>query len=223
MCRTYNGYDINGLGFQKDGRGNLAPVTIILPTLAIEANRDVESFMKLLNTKIDEAKDMLLERYRYMCKQSPKSAKFMYENNTVAGYIKKQGIESALRHGTLAIGQIGLAETLQLLVGCDQTEEKGMQFAKRIEQLFKDKCKKFKEQYKLNFGVYMSPAENLCYTAMTKFKKKYGIIEGVSAYKKDYSKKNIMKKMKEIADTEHLVITNKEIENFLEGMFDEEK
>ena len=103
-CRTYNGYDINGLGFQKDGRGNLAPVTIILPTLAMEANRDVESFMKLLNTKIDEAKDMLLERYRYMCKQSPKSAKFMYENNTVAGYIKKQGIESALRHGTLAVG-----------------------------------------------------------------------------------------------------------------------
>lgn len=119
--------------------------------------------------------------------------------------------------------QLGLAETLQLLVGCDQTTKEGMGLAKRIEQLFKDKCKGFKEQYKLNFGVYMSPAENLCYTAMTKFKEKYGIIEGVSAYKKDYSKKNIMKKMKEIADTEHLVITNKEIENFLEGMFDEEK
>lgn len=180
MCRTYNGYDINGLGFQKDGRGNLAPVTIILPTLAMETNRNVESFMKLLNTKIDEAKDMLLERYRYMCKQSPKSAKFMYENNAVAGYIKEQGIESALRHGTLAIGQIGLAETLRILIGKDQTTKEGMELAKRIEWLFKDKCKGFKEQYKLNFGVYMSPAENLCYTAMTKFKEKYGIIKDVS-------------------------------------------
>lgn len=180
MCRTYNGYDINGLGFQKDGRGNLAPVTIILPTLAMEANRNKEQFLTLLEQKINEAKDMLIERYEYLCKQSPESAKFMYENNTMAGYIPEEGIESALKHGTLAIGQLGLAETLQLLINCDQTEEKGMQLAKRIEQLFKDKCNQFKKDYKLNFGVYMTPAENLCFTAMTKFKEKYGIIKNVS-------------------------------------------
>ena len=55
-----------------------------------------------------------------------------------------------------------------------------MELAKRIEQLFKDKCALFKELYKLNFGVYYTPAENLCYTAMTKFKAKYGEIENVS-------------------------------------------
>ena len=179
-CRTYNGYDINGLGFQKDGRGNLAPVTIILPTLAMEANKDIEKFILLLDTKLNEAKDMLIERYEYMCKQSFESARFMYENNTMMGYNPKEGIRSALKHGTLAIGQVGLAETLQLLVNCDQTEEKGMQLAKRIEQLYKDRCDEFKEKYKLNFGVYMTPAENLCFTAMTKFKEKYGVIPKVS-------------------------------------------
>ena len=53
--------------------------------------------------------------------------------------------------------QIGLAETLQLLIGCDHTTEKGMKLAKQIEQLFKDKCAQFKEKYKLNFGVYYTP------------------------------------------------------------------
>ena len=183
-CRTANGADINaepGTNPQtKDGRGNLAPVTIILPTLAMEAGRDVEQFMALLNTKLYEAKDMLLERYKGMCAQSPDAAKFMYENGTMLGYHPEQGIESALKHGTLVIGQIALAETLQLLIGTDHTTPEGMKLAKRIEQLFKDRCNEFKQKYHLNFGVYYTPAENLCYTAMKKFKEKYGEIENVS-------------------------------------------
>lgn len=76
--------------------------------------------------------------------------------------------------------QIGLAETLQILIGEDQTTPDGMKLAKQIEQLFKDRCAEFKEKYKLNFGVYYTPAENLCHTAMKKFKEKYGIIPNVS-------------------------------------------
>lgn len=179
-CRTSNGMDINGLGQQKDGRGNICPVTIILPTLAMEAGKDVEKFMTLLDTKIHEAKDMLLERFEWICSQSADSAKFMYENNIMAGYKPEEGIRSALSHGTLAIGQLGLAETLEILIGCNHTNPKGMELAKRIEQLFKTRCAEFKEKYKLNFGVYFSPAENLCYTAMKKFKIKYGVIPKVS-------------------------------------------
>ena len=85
------------------------------------------------------------------------SAKFMYENNTMAGYVPEEGIRSALKHGTLAIGQLGLAETLEILIGENQTTEKGMGLAKQIEQMFKDRCRLFKETYKLNFGVYFTP------------------------------------------------------------------
>lgn len=193
-CRTANGYDINGFGQLKDGRGNICPVTIIMPTLAMEAkekyNTDVmmdrndksviDIFFDILDEKIHEAKDMLIERFEYICSQNPASAKFMYENNVMAGYIPEEGIRSALRHGTLAIGQLGLAETLEILVGCNHTSVKGMDLAKRIEALFKQRCTEFKEEYKLNFGVYYTPAENLCYTAMKKFKDKYGIIPKVS-------------------------------------------
>lgn len=179
-CRTYNGYDINGMGQTKDGRGNICPVTIILPTLAMEANRDVEKFMTLLDKKIHEAKDMLLERFEWICSQPAEAAKFMYENGTMEGYIPEEGIRSALRHGTLAIGQLGLAECLQALISTDQTTEEGMVLAKRIESLFQKRCDEFKHQYSLNFGVYYTPAENLCYKAMKAFKKKYGIIHNVS-------------------------------------------
>lgn len=182
-CRTYNGYDINadpGVNPQtKDGRGNICPVTIILPTLAMEANKKIEPFMELLDKKIHEAKDMLIERYNYIISQNPASAQFMYENNIMLGYDGKN-IESAMKHGTLAVGQLGLAETLRILIGKDQTTEEGMQLAKRIEQLFKDRCSEFKKEYKLNFGVYFSPSENLCYTAMKKFQKKYGKIKDIS-------------------------------------------
>jgi len=187
-CRTANGFDINGFGQLKDGRGNICPVTIIMPTLAMQAKemfnneydeRISDVFLELLDTKIHEAKDMLIERFQYIASQSPDSAKFMYENGTMEGYDGKD-IISALKHGTLAIGQLGLAETLQILIGYDHTTEKGMELAKKIEQLFKDRCSEFKQEYKLNFGVYYTPAENLCFTAMTRFKEKYGEIPNVS-------------------------------------------
>jgi len=192
-CRTANGADINaeeGTNPQtKDGRGNICPVTIIMPTIAMLAKQDIENgcqdpieeiFLKILDRKIHEAKDMLLERFEWICGQNPASAKFMYENGTMLGYHPEEGIRSALKHGTIVIGQLGLAETLQILIGCDHTTEKGMELAKRIEQLFKDRCAEFKKEYKLNFGVYYTPAENLCYTAMKKFQKKYGEIKNVS-------------------------------------------
>lgn len=194
-CRTYNGFDINGLGFLKDGRGNIAPVTIIMPTLAMEAveeynyrkekgvlNEGVDAyhiFMALLDQKITEARDMLIERYRWICQQNPSSAKFMYENGLMAGYDGKT-VESAMKHGTLVIGQLGLAETLQILIGKDHTTPEGMDMAKKIETLFNQRCKKFKQDLKLNFGVYYTPAENLCHTAMKKFRAKYGNIKNVS-------------------------------------------
>lgn len=187
-CRTANGYDINGFGQLKDGRGNICPVTIILPTLAMMANQEChimgmevdEAFFELLDQKINEARIQLMERFEWICSQDPKSAKFMYENHLMAGYIPEEGIRSALKHGTLAIGQIGLAETLQILIGKDHTSKEGMELAKRIEGLFKRRCAEFKEKYKLNFGVYYTPAENLCYTAMNKFKEKYGVIKNIS-------------------------------------------
>lgn len=186
-CRTVNGFDINGLGYQKDGRGNICPVTIIMPTLAMQAVENtpdggdvVETFMNILDQKIHDAKDMLIERFNHICSQPADAAKFMWENRTMEGYNEEEGPISALKHGTLVIGQLGLAETLQILIKMDHTEEPGMELAKRIEKLFRERCDQFKQEYKLNFGVYYTPAENLCFTAMKAFRRKYGEIPNVS-------------------------------------------
>lgn len=221
-CRTVNGLDINFMeeykrnikafleerfddinttfvsGAQKDGRGNIAPVTIILPTLAMMAKESahnkcaegdvpctgdiVEEFFKILNKKMEESKDALIERFRWIASQQPKSATFMYENNTMEGYHPDEGIVSALKHGTLTIGQIGISETCYILIGEDQCSEEGMKLAKRIEQLYWDKCNEYKAKYSLNFGVYYTPAESLCFTSMKKFRTKYGEIENVTYY-----------------------------------------
>ena len=224
-CRTVNGYDVNFMdeykcnidaviddrlndvsddmvsGIQKDGRGNIAPITVILPTLAMEAkdkviaecnnedmsedefrNKCVEAFKVLLEKHIRMCKDELLERFAHIASQSPKSARFMYENHTMAGYHEEEGIRSALKHGTIVIGQLGLAEALQILIGCDQCEELGMKVAKEIEQMYVDLTNEFKKEYKMNFGVYMTPAESLCFTAFKKWKDKYGDMENVTYY-----------------------------------------
>lgn len=172
-CRTANGWDINGFEQLKDGRGNICPVTIILPTIAMEAKKyilknatgedlegqTVAKFMSMLDQKLHEAKDMLIERFEWICSQSPESAKFMWENGTMAGYDGKD-IRSALKHGTLAVGLLGMAETLQILIGEDQTCNNGLELAKKICQLYKDRCDEFKHKYSLNFGVYFTPEHN---------------------------------------------------------------
>lgn len=212
-CRTVNGLDVNAIdnfktniqhvidgefdkiddvfsGVIKDGRGNICPATVIMPTLALMAVNKVvnkygdenprseehkimiwNEFIKLLDKKIDECKDSLLERFNHICSQSPNAGKFMYQNHTMAGYHEDEGIISALKHGTLVVGQLGLAETLQIMFRFDHTCEEGMKYAKQIEQLFLDKTTQYKKDYHLNFGVYYTPAENLCKTAMTNFKK----------------------------------------------------
>lgn len=205
MCRTYNGVDINAEDWQnpqmKDGRGNLCPVTIILPTLAMIAKQKVDKdlemsisgkddeeikkryvneFFKLLDKKIYEAKDMLLERFGHMCSQPAAAAKFMYENGMMFGYKPEEGIISALKHGTLVIGKLGWAEASQILIKTDHSTEEGFEFVERGEKLFNQRCKEFKTDLKLNFGNYNTPAENLCHTSLKKFRQKYGIIENVS-------------------------------------------
>lgn len=213
-CRTANGLNINAIqnfkrniqcvvdgnydeiddvfsGAQKDGRGNICPVTIILPTLAMMTKQKVDKklngdetdeekyhmyhdeFFKLLTKKLYEAKDTLLERFNHIASQSPAAAKFMYENGTMAGYHKEEGIISALKGGTLTLGQLGVAEALIILFGFDHTTEKGLEIAEEIEKLYDEKSNEFKKEYSLNFANYYTPAENLCYTAMKNFKKRF--------------------------------------------------
>ena len=189
-CRTLIGNDVNGMGYNKLGRGNVTPVTINLPYIGIEhgiclGERDTpdeEGFFKDLNHMLDLATKELLDRYKYICSQSIKAGSFMYNNGTIADSDKALffGVKESMKHGSQALGYIGLANACYAMYGkYFHQDKKVMEFAKKVIKTIYDRAKENTEKYQLNFSAYSSPSESTCYTLATKLQKKFGKINNV--------------------------------------------
>lgn len=189
-CRTQLGYDIYGMGYSQIGRGNICPTTMILPKLGIEYGiclgkrdkADIEGFWNGFEKLLEITRKSLMERFYYIASQSPKSAPFMYNNGTIAGAEDcTDNVFNAVKHGTLAVGFIGVAEMCQALFGTNFVHDKEVyKFALSVVKHIYDKCKEWTKKYKLNFSVYATPAENLCHVAATTLRKQYGSIPFVT-------------------------------------------
>ena len=168
-CRTMIGYDRHGMGYKKTGRGNVAPVTMILPKLGIEygiclgerKEADVEGFFKAFDTLLDIAEKSLVDRFNYVCSQSIRAGWFMYDNDVIADGKKaaKSGkIYDAMKHGTLALGYIGIANTCYAMFGKYHHEDpEVMKFADRIITTIKKRADEASERHDLNFSTYSTP------------------------------------------------------------------
>ena len=189
-CRTLIGNDVNGMGYNKLGRGNVTPVTINLPYIGIEhgiclGERDTpdeEGFFKELNHMLDLATNELLDRYDYICSQSIKAGSFMYNNGTIADSDKALffGVKESMKHGSQALGYIGLANACYAMYGkYFHQDKKVMEFAKKVIKTIYDRAKENTEKYQLNFSAYATPSESTCYTLATKLQKKFGKIKNV--------------------------------------------
>lgn len=189
-CRTLIGNDVNGMGYNKLGRGNITPVTINLPYIGIEhgiclGERDTpdeEGFFKDLNHMLDLATNELLDRYDYICSQSIKAGSFMYHNGTIADSDKALffGVKESMKHGSQALGYIGLANACYAMYGkYFHQDKKVMEFAKKVIKTIYERAKANTEKYHLNFSAYSSPAESTCYTLASKLQKKFGKIKNV--------------------------------------------
>jgi len=191
-CRTLVGYDRNGLGYIRQGRGNNVPNTIILPKLGIEfgiclgkrKKADLEGFWSAFEEALKLIEKGLLERFEIMIRQSPKSAPFMYQNNTIQDARKcKENVFEALKHNTLAIGYIGIAEMCQALFGKNHAEDKDVHaFALSVVKRIHDFALEASERNGLNFSCYASPSEGLSRTALVALRKQYGVIENVTSH-----------------------------------------
>ena len=191
-CRTLIGYDRHGYGYIRQGRGNNVPNTIILPKLGIEygiclgerTEPDLDGFWKALDDALRICEKGLLERYELIKKQSPKAAPFMYQNNTIKDARScTDTVENAVKHNTLAIGLIGIAEMCQALFGKNHAEdEKVHEFALSVVKRIYDYSKEASERNNLNFGTYFTPAEGLCRTALKALRDQYGVIENVTSH-----------------------------------------
>ena len=189
-CRTMLGYDRHGLGYSRVGRGNNVPITIILPKLGIEygialgerSEADLDGFWNAFEDTLRLTERALLERFRYMARQSPKSATFMYENGTIRGFEEgDSNVYNALRHNTLAIGYIGIAEMCQALFGVNHVHSNtAHEFALKVVEKISSFAKEASERNDLNFSCYATPAESLCRTALTKLRDQYGVLKGIT-------------------------------------------
>ena len=182
-CRTYLLTDINGKT-QVEARGNIAPVTMNLPRLAMKANKNIETFMKSLDELIEECRVQLMHRYETLKKLKVKDMPFVCGQGLIKGsenLKKDDSIEPILKHGTWGIGFTGLAETLKLLIGkhhgeSKEAQELGYTIVKRI----REKCDEYKKQYRLNFSCYATPAEGLSGKFFPKDEKMFGKIDWVT-------------------------------------------
>lgn len=191
-CRTLIGYDRHGLGYIRQGRGNNVPNTIVLPKLGIEYGiclgkrdeADLNGFWKALDEALKICEKGLLERYAIIKSQSPKAAPFMYQNNTIKGAREcKDTVENAVKHNTLGIGLIGVAEMCVALFGKNHAEDETIhKFALSVVEHIYNYAKEASERNNLNFGCYFTPAEGLCRTALYKLREQYGIIENVTSH-----------------------------------------
>lgn len=190
-CRTMIGYDRNGLGYSKVGRGNVCPTTINLPKIGIKHGiclgerdtADLDGFWDELDEVLHLAEMSLVDRFYHVCNQSVASAKFMYGNGTVADFDQAsfKGIYEAMKHGTLAVGYIGIAEMCQALFGKDHSEDDEVwKFALSVVKHIYEFCNECSEKHNLNFSCYSSPAETLCKTFALALRKEFGEIPRVT-------------------------------------------
>lgn len=191
-CRTLVGYDRHGLGYIRQGRGNNVPNTIILPKLGIEfgtclgkrTEPDLKGFWDAFEETLKLCEKGLLERFEIMIEQSPKAAPFMYQNNTIQDAKEcKESVYNALKHNTLAIGYIGVAEMCVALFGKNHAEDKKVhEFALSVVKRINEFAAEASERNDLNFSCYATPAEGLCRTALKALREQYGIIKNVTSH-----------------------------------------
>lgn len=191
MCRTLVGYDRHGLGYTRVGRGNNVPITIILPKLGIEYGTclgqrekpDLEGFWNAFEDTLKLVEKAHMARFKIMAEQSPKAAPFMYDNGTIKSADDcKDNVYEALKHGTFAIGFIGVAEMCEALFGANHVSDvQAWHFAMKVVTRINSFAKEASERTDLNWSCYATPAENLCRTAMANLQRQYGKIPNVTS------------------------------------------
>lgn len=182
-CRTRVMTDVWGESTPVS-RGNLSFTSINLPRIALEVNGDIDKFFELLDERMELVRAQLLHRYKIQCERHVYNYPFLMGQGVWIGSDKLNAddtLEEVLKHGTLGIGFIGLAETLKVLIGKHHGEsEDAQKLGLKIVGHMRDMCDKYTEEYKLNFGLLGTPAEGLSGRFVKMDKERFGVIEGVT-------------------------------------------
>ncbi|MDR2939898.1 MAG: anaerobic ribonucleoside triphosphate reductase [Clostridiales bacterium] len=166
------------------GRGNLSFTSINLPRIALNANKDIDLFFEILGDKLDLCANQLLERFEIQASKRVKNFPFLMGEGIWLDSGKlniNDNLREVLKHGTLSIGFIGLAEALTALTGHHHGEnEFSRELGFKIVKFMREKTDALAEGHKLNFSLLATPAEGLSGRFVKMDKKIFGEVKGVT-------------------------------------------
>ncbi len=166
------------------GRGNLSFTTINLPRLGIESGKNIEVFFKKLDNMMDMVFEQLLQRFKIQCQKRVKNFPFLMGQGVWIDSEKlsaNDSIGEILKHGTLSVGFIGLAECLVALIGVHHGEsEEAQRLGLEIVSHMREKVDIQSQKTGLNFSLLATPAEGLSGRFVAIDKKRYGEISGIT-------------------------------------------
>ncbi|MEG0755768.1 MAG: anaerobic ribonucleoside triphosphate reductase [Oscillospiraceae bacterium] len=167
-----------------NGRGNLSFTTVNLPRLAIKAKGDVNEFFESLDARLDMCVAQLLERFEIQCRKKVRNYPFLMGQGVWLDSLNlgpDDEVREVLKHGTLSVGFIGLAETLKSLTGQHHGEsEKSQRLGLEIISHMRARMDAEMKKTHLNFSLLATPAEGLSGRFVRLDKARYGEIPGVT-------------------------------------------
>ena len=166
------------------GRGNLSFTSINLPRIAIKAHGDVEWFFEELERKLRLCMDQLMERYKIQAAKKVKNFPFLMGQGVWIDsdqLTEEDTVGEVLKHGTLSVGYIGLAEALKALIGAhhgetDEAQTLGLEIIGYMRKILDEESRKTG----FNYTLLATPAEGLSGRFVRIDRAKYGVIEGVT-------------------------------------------
>lgn len=166
------------------GRGNLSFTSINLPRLGIEAKGDIDKFFASLDERMDLVVDQLMHRYKIQAQKKVRNYPFLMGQGIWLDSEKldiDDEVGEVLKHGSLTIGFIGLAETLKALIGAHHGEsEEARQLGLKIVSHMRERMDQETQKTGFNYTLIATPAEGLSGRFVRMDKEKYGVIEGVT-------------------------------------------
>lgn len=182
-CRSFlSPYKDEHGDYKFEGRFNFGVVSINLPQIGIISKGNKEEFYKLLDNRLELCFEACMCRYNKLKNVKSDVAPILWQHGAYARLKKNETIGKLLENGyaTVSLGYIGLYETTKLMTGNSHTSEKGLEFAKELMIYLKKTVDRWKEETKLGFGLYGTPAESLCYRFAKHDKDVYGSIKDIT-------------------------------------------
>ena len=183
-CRSFLTPYVDNEGKPKYyGRFNQGVVTLNLPDVALSSDKDMDTFWKLMDERLELCHRALQARHKRLSKVTSDVAPILWQHGALARLKKGESIHDLLHHGysTISLGYAGLYECVKYMTGHSHTDNgKGKEFALQVMQKLNDKCKEWKEAEDIDYSVYGSPIESTTYKFAKCLRERFGKIKGIT-------------------------------------------